>query len=210
VTTHSAAERAALVEALRAAGPDAPTLCEGWTARDLAAHLIARERRPDSGPGLLIPALAGWTERVRKGIARRPYPELLDLIAGGPPWTSPYALPGADAAANLAEHFVHCEDVRRACQGWAPRDLPEQRQRAFWKVLGARGRYSFRRSPVPVSLVTPDGSTVEVRPGEGGVRLTGEPAELLLHAYGRGTHALVQVDGPADAVRRFERTSFGV
>src|SRR6202011_6325174 len=29
-------ERAALVEILRAEGPDAPTLCEGWTACDLS------------------------------------------------------------------------------------------------------------------------------------------------------------------------------
>ena len=34
-------ERAALVETMRAVGPDAPTLCGDWTTRDLAAHLIA-------------------------------------------------------------------------------------------------------------------------------------------------------------------------
>ena len=34
-------------------GPDVPTLCEGWTARDLAAHLVVRERRPDAALGIL-------------------------------------------------------------------------------------------------------------------------------------------------------------
>lgn len=58
-------ERAALVESLREHGPDAPTLCEGWTARDLAAHLVVRERRLDAAPGILVPQLAGYTERVQ-------------------------------------------------------------------------------------------------------------------------------------------------
>lgn len=210
MTTHSAAERVALVEALRAAGPDAPTLCEGWTARDLAAHLVARERRPDTGPGLLVPALSGWTERVRRSIARRPWDTLLEQVAGGPPWTSAFALPGVDAAVNLSEHFVHCEDVRRAAAGWEPRPLPDARQQAFWKLLGTRARFFLARATVPVTLATPDGREAVARKGDGGVRLTGEPAELLLYLFGRGPHTRVQVDGPADAVKRFEQTRLGL
>ena len=61
----SEAERQVLVDAMLVAGPDAPTLCEGWTVKDLAAHLVARERRPDSGPGVIIPVFARWTEHVR-------------------------------------------------------------------------------------------------------------------------------------------------
>jgi len=52
-------ERAALVETLLGAGPDAPTLCEGWRTRDLAAHLVIREHRLDAAPGILIPLFAG-------------------------------------------------------------------------------------------------------------------------------------------------------
>ena len=37
--SHARDERSALVASLRDAGPDAPTLCAGWTTRDLAAHL---------------------------------------------------------------------------------------------------------------------------------------------------------------------------
>ena len=33
--------------------------------------------------------------------------------------------------------------------------------------------------------------------------LTGEPAELLLHAFGRRTRARVEVDGAPAAVQRF-------
>jgi uncharacterized protein (TIGR03085 family) len=210
VTSHSAAERAALVDALRAAGPDAPTLCAGWTTRDLAAHLVARERRPDSDLGLVLPVFAGWTERVRLGMARRPYPELLEQIAGGPPLLSVFSLPGADATTNLSEHFVHCEDVRRATDGWTPRPLPARRQQALWQMQTARGGLLWRRSPVPVTLQTPDGERAEVRPGTDGVQLTGEPAELMLYAMGRGTNSQVQLDGPEAAVSRFQQTSFSV
>src|SRR6202007_499940 len=63
-------ERSALVETLRRVGPDAPTLCEGWTTRDLAAHLVVRERRLDATPGITIPFLAGYTAKVQNQTAR--------------------------------------------------------------------------------------------------------------------------------------------
>ena len=50
-TRHARAERASLCDLLAEVGPDAPTLCEGWTTALLAAHLVVRERRPDGGPG---------------------------------------------------------------------------------------------------------------------------------------------------------------
>src|SRR4051794_25623547 len=127
MTSFSRLERARLADALAAVDPGAPTLCEGWTARDLAAHVVVRERRPDTGPGLLIKPLAGGADHVRRRYAERPYDELITLIRSGPPRTSPFALPGADAAANLTEFFVHCEDVRRgnvASHPVAPAELP--------------------------------------------------------------------------------------
>jgi len=36
-------ERLELCDLLLELGPDAPTLCEGWTTADLAAHLVLRE-----------------------------------------------------------------------------------------------------------------------------------------------------------------------
>jgi len=39
-----AAERAAVVKSLTTVGPSAPTACGGWTALDLAAHLVSEER----------------------------------------------------------------------------------------------------------------------------------------------------------------------
>src|SRR3954471_19920874 len=91
--SHSAAERAALADALENAGPHRPTLCDGWTTTELAAHLVSRERRPDAAAGILIPALAGWTDRVRDKYATWSYADLVHAIRTGPPWTSPMAIP---------------------------------------------------------------------------------------------------------------------
>jgi len=214
VVSHAAAERVELVRALQSVPPGAPTLCEGWTALDLAAHLVARERRPDSGPGLIVPALAWWTDRVRAGYARRPYPELIDLVASGPPRTSFFAVPGVDAALNFVEFLVHTEDVRRAQPEWEPRDLDPELREAVWSGLRRQGRLYFRRSPVGVVLVRPDGAELTFGPRDADpgtrVRLTGEPAELLLLATGRRRHARVTVDGDPDAVRRFEDAHLGL
>ena len=62
---------------MRAAGPEAPTLCAGWTTRDLAAHLVVREARPDAAAGIVLPALASRMEELRLREAERPWDELL-------------------------------------------------------------------------------------------------------------------------------------
>ena len=61
-------ERAALVTTMRGVGPEQPTLCGDWTTRDLAAHLVVRERRLDAAPGILLPALADYTARVQEQV----------------------------------------------------------------------------------------------------------------------------------------------
>ncbi len=105
-------ERLAMVALLAEVGPDAPTLCDGWTTRDLLAHLIVRERRPDAGAGLFVPPLAGYTERVRLGYRDRDYQHLIRAFSR-PPWWSPVANPLADELVNSMEMFLHHEDIRR-------------------------------------------------------------------------------------------------
>jgi len=203
MTSFSALERARLADALEATDPAAPTLCEGWTARDLAAHVVVRERRPDSTPGLLLRPFAGWTDRVRRGYAQRPYPDLIELIRTGPPATSPFALPGADAAANLTEFFVHCEDVRRgtfAAGEVHPVELAPGLQDELWRRLLRQGGLLFKRAKTGVVLATPDGREHPASRGRQSVRLVGEPGELLLVAFGRGRAADVRQEGPPEAI----------
>ncbi|WP_085995191.1 TIGR03085 family metal-binding protein [Nocardia paucivorans] len=192
-------ERRALVETMEIAGPDAPTLCGEWTVRDLAAHLVVRERRPDAAPGILLRPFAGYLRRVQDKAARRPFPDLLDRVRNGPPWWSP--LRPVDAVANLSEMFVHHEDVRRARPGWEPRELSAEDQQRLWSMVRRVASMTYRRSPVPVDLVTPEGARTRVGAKVGDpVTVTGTPAELLLHAFGRD-QVRIETAGDPEAVR---------
>ena len=151
MTTLARTERLALADLLDEIGPDAPTLCGDWTTRDLAAHLVVRERRPDTMPGIAVQAMSGWTEQVQDSYAERPYEDLVELVRTGPGRMSPFALPGADKMFNASEYAVHHEDVRRAQRGWTPRDLPVRVQDSLVEdrhvtgaVQPARGRRDRR------------------------------------------------------------------
>lgn len=199
--TVAQSERAALVEALRAAGPDAPTLCEGWSTRDLTAHLVIRERRPDTLPGMVAGILPGYTEHVQDGTARQPYERLVEQVADGPPLYSPFRF--VDRWANVGEYFVHHEDVLRGgadpAGPWTPRALDAETQQALETVLRLIGRQTLRKAPVRVSLQLPDGRELLAAGRGEPVTVTGSIGELVLWAYGRAP-VEVTVDGRADAL----------
>ena len=149
-------ERAALVETLRSVGPDAPTLCEGWKTRDLAAHLVIRERRPDAAPGILIPFFASHTAKVQDEVAgRTDWDELVDKVASGPPAYSPLKL--LDPVANVAEMFIHHEDVRRAQPGWEPRVLEPALASSLRRTLSLMARLTLAKVPAPGGVAHPGG-----------------------------------------------------
>ncbi|MFI9404303.1 TIGR03085 family metal-binding protein [Nocardia sp. NPDC052316] len=193
-------ERQQLVETMTAVGPEAPTLCGTWTVRELAAHLIVRERRFDASPGIMLKPLAGYLEGVQAKVARRPFPELLEQVRTGPPWWSP--LRPLDALVNLTEMFVHHEDVRRGTPGWAPRELAQADEDKYWSLVSRMARRSYRKSPVTVVLATPDGKRAVVRSKPGGeVTLQGKASELLLHSFGRD-EVLIESTGEPEDIRR--------
>jgi len=199
-------DRLALCDLFDELGPDAPTLNDGWTTADLAAHLVARDRRPDSVPGLVVPALAGWSEHVRHGILRRPYAEVVGTLRAGPPKWSPLRRPGADRVGNTHEFFVHYEDVRRCREGWEPRQLDAEAEADIWRVVRWFGRRAFRPSPVGVVLRW-DGQAFRAHGGTPTVTLTGRPGELLLYAFGRQDHARVDLDGDSASVEALAATT---
>lgn len=203
-------ERQELCDLFTDVGPDAPTLCAGWTTRDLAAHLVIRESRPDAALGIVIRPLAGHADAVQAKVARQAWPELVRDVREGPPLLSPFRLPGAQSVADPFEFAVHHEDVRRAQEGWQPRDLPAGEQDFIWERLSRAARLLARRSPVGVTLLRRGtGERIVARQGSPAVTVVGEPLELLLRLYGR-TQCRVDVEGPPEAVAAFASARLGV
>jgi uncharacterized protein (TIGR03085 family) len=202
MSTHAQRERLLLADLLESAGPAAPTLCEGWTTRDLAAHVVVRERRSDAAVGQLVPQLAARLERIRQEFAQKPYQELIQLIRTGPPRLSPFALKQIDEAANTVEFYVHAEDVRRAQPDWSPREVDPVFADALWSRLERSARLLGRKAPVGLVLRRPDGRTAVAHKGLPVVTVTGEPGELTLFAFGRTEAAQVEAEGDKDAVAK--------
>lgn len=193
-------ERRELADLLLEVGPDAPTLCEGWTTNDLAAHLVTRQDRVDAQAGIVVRQLAGWTERVRLGEARRAYADLVQRIRSGPPWWSLQRLEALDEATNALEYLVHHEDVRRAQPDWKPRDLPDSVNDEIWHRTLRIARLAVRRTSIGVALARPTGAVEVVRPGEPLGVVRGDPVELALWTYGRSPVADITLEGPDEAL----------
>ncbi|MGW0491883.1 TIGR03085 family metal-binding protein [Streptomyces olivaceus] len=206
MSTFAKRERLLLADLLETAGPDAPTLCEGWRARNLAAHVVVRERRPDAAGGTLIKPLASRLDRVMEEYGAKPYEELLQLIRTGPPRFSPFQLKQVDEAANTVEFYVHAEDVRRAQPDWSPRELDPVFQDALWSRLERSARLMGRGIPTGLVLRRPNGQTTVAHRGTPVVTATGEPSELLLFAYGRQGAADVELEGEKAAITRLRET----
>jgi uncharacterized protein (TIGR03085 family) len=197
-------ERSALCDLLVEVGPDAPTLCAGWTARDLAAHLVIRENRPDAAIGIIASPLAGWTGRVQDQAARRPWATLVDDVRNGPPRWAPQSIATVDAAMNTIEFFVHHEDVRRGSAGWEPRVLSADDATDLWGRFAQAGKLLMRRSPVGVVAEPTDGpaagTSVTLRGGDRVVTLAGPVGEIVLAGFGRATRGLDIRGADADVV----------
>ncbi|TCO56713.1 TIGR03085 family metal-binding protein [Actinocrispum wychmicini] len=198
-------ERQQLSDLFVEVGPDAPTLCAGWRTRDLAAHLVLRDRRPDAAGGIMVPALAARTERVQADYAAKPWDELVDLVRSGPPRWSPLSLGPVNELVNGAEYFVHHEDVRRAVDDWEPRPADPARDATLWRALRFASKRGYRKSMVGVLLRRPDGETIVAKRAAKAVTLIGDPGELLLHAFGRD-QTLVEFDGDDVAVAEVKGT----
>lgn len=214
-------ERSDLVAALRDAGPGLPTLCEGWRTEHLAAHVVLRESTVLTAAGIVLAPLAARTERETRhlgdtSVAPDAWTALLDRVAAGPARWHPLRRLGDGP--QLAELFVHTEDVRRARDGvrTEPRVQEPGHADALWRAVRRTARVLLVRCPVPVVLRRTDGAhaaastggpheEVAVRRGPAEaepVVVAGAAGELLLWAFDRSRVARVEVTGPAGAVGR--------
>lgn len=212
VLPFDAQERLELCVLFNELGASAPTLLEGWTARDLAAHLLLRERDLIAGPCLVLPGPFGrYAERRQQRLAsRHDFAWLVNRIRSGPPLGF-FRIGWIRSFPSLNEFFVHHEDLRRA-NGLAPRALTPDLEVAVWQNVRRGGRYLSRRQRGAGLEIEWKGTRelLQVRKGDPVARLSGTPGELLLYLFGRQAASQVGVSGPAEAVAAVGRTRFGM
>lgn len=197
-------ERSTICDLFLEYGAGAPTLCEGWVAADLAAHLVVRERRPDSGPGLVWPRLAEYTEKVRRSERdRMPFETLVETVRRGPPWL----LRPFDGPMNTVEFFIHIEDLRRGRDGWQPRRLSPELADALWARVGPRGM--AKKVPATVVITSPGREAKQAGSGPR-LTLTGDPGELTMFGAGRQAAARVEIDGDEALAAQLRAAKLGV
>lgn len=179
-------ERRELCDLLIEVGPDAPTLCEGWTALDLAAHLVLREH------------FKKWTDERMATAKTAGLPTLVDRLRAGAPLV-PWRLPRVRTVMNGVEFFIHHEDVRRANGLGRRNDRPDLDEMA-WRLSGFSGRRLARKiRPHGLELRAPGDESRRFGPA-GGAVLFGEPTEVLLYVSGRRDAAEVTLEGDAEAI----------
>ena len=160
--------------------------------------MLARETRFDALPGIVVPRLAGRTQRIQDELAASlDWVTLLDRLRGGPPLYSPFRW--LDRIANVHELFVHHEDVRRAVPDWRPRALSSQAVATLRRLTAVMSHPVMAGIPAQVTLRTRDSSIV-ARVGRGSpVVVTAAADDLLLFVFGR-TAIHAEFDGEDEAV----------
>ena len=189
-------ERRAICDLFVELGPDAPTLCEGWTTADLAAHLVLREH------------FHRWSDAQRSAEKAKGYPALIARLRAGAP-VVPWRLPRIRNVFSGLEYFIHHEDARRA-NGGAPRPQADDLEAVAWRMTGYNARRIARRiRPFALALALPDGRRRTYGSGATAT-LTGAASELVLYLGGRRATADVTLTGDPEARAAVERADLTI
>ena len=212
-----ARERADLVTTLRQVGPDAPTLCAGWSAADIAAHLAISEQALGipmfvfNGVRRVLPGrVTRWAieraqpagDRMIERMKQRGFPALVNRLESGPPRLYRF---GSIAHLRTVEDWIHHEDVRRG-SGLPPREMDPAFEALLWHAGVQVAKFpEFQMGREGMELDAGNGRRFVVGdPASARVRVTGATSELLLYLAGRVEAADVSVEGDDAAVRTLE------
>ncbi|MDO4909867.1 MAG: TIGR03085 family metal-binding protein [Corynebacterium sp.] len=196
--------RQRLAGALRAAGPEAPTLCEGWVTKDLANHLYIREHGKKAALGIFMHRFANDYIAATRELEAKGYEWTVDAWAAGPGTL----MKPLDRWANALEYFIHYADVVRAKDPNAELPITDAQAAEIHRMLGLIGKRSLSGTTVPV-IAFPDGMQriifndtkgVSLN-GENVVRISGPIQEIALWAYGRAANSLI-FSGPTEKLQR--------
>lgn len=188
--------RALLAKDFLDIGPDAPTLCEGWRSRHLAAHLVIREHQPWR---IMSPKATISTGDE----ASSAFPQLVARFAAGPGRFSLFRL--IDEPANFLEYVVHREDLLRA-NDTTGTYTPGQRREIWSRAKGrARGKLGVKDTRVEIIVDDLDAdNTLTIGKQDGsrpGITVRGPLLDVVLLAHGRP--ADLDITGPDDLVAAY-------
>jgi uncharacterized protein (TIGR03085 family) len=190
------AEHEAMADTLTRVGAGAPTLIDGWTTTELAAHLASL----DAGGGLVLflgrQLITRIYPRPTTGSRKLAARALERAKAKGYDWCvaqvrTPRRLPMRLGGAPVAmfEVYVHHQDVLRADPALEPRPAPEELASCLPWLLAF---HSKRLDDIELIIETDSG---ELRAGTGTpVAVRGEVGEVVLWLAGRESHGDVEVD----------------
>lgn len=173
-----------------------PSLCGGWTIRDVVAHLTdtAKTTRVGFLVGL-VAARVDFDRQNERGVARERGATPAETLARWRAVARRTSTPPASLDSRLVEAFVHGEDIRRVLgeRGSYPPDAVAQ-------ALGHQLRtpVSFgggKQHAAGLTLVAEDG---DLRWGDG-PEVTGPVTSLLLAVSGRAA-GCADLTGPGLAV----------
>ena len=173
-----------LVAALRAVGPEAPSLCAGWAASDLVAHLLVLQRDPIAWPGIGWARFTDLTERRMRGALRGGYAAAVERLASRSAviWAMPDD-PPQGFRHQLGEYAVHTEDVVRA-NGLPPTTVDAATSDALWVRAVVSARFLLRHSDAGVVFERAgSGKTARVASGSSTRYVIGDPLELMMFTY---------------------------
>lgn len=213
---HQRATLCDLLESLTDEQWAAETMCGGWDAGDIAAHLLVRERETWAAGGVVFPPLAGLTaSRMAKRKARG-RAAMIGRLRSGPPRLAQYGIFGR---VQVGEDYIHTEDVRRggaaALEGTADLTPDDGTGDAaidelLWQAVGRFALQAFGGVDVAGVLGMTDGVRTRAyqlggrfpRPaadGQADATVSGTAGELLLWTTARAS-ADVALNGDPDLV----------
>ncbi len=190
--TMARAERADLADFLASLTPqdwEAPSLCTGWTVKDVVAHMISYEELGTLG--LLKRFAKGWIVRANQvGVdefaALSPH-QLLEFLGGH---LQPRGLTaGFGGMIALVDGTIHHQDIRRSLG--RPRSVPADRLERVLGLVPGNPRLGAGRRIRGLRLRATDIDWAHGR----GPEVIGRGEALLMAMAGRPA-ALADLDGP--------------
>jgi uncharacterized protein (TIGR03083 family) len=181
-----------LLESLDAAQWQQPSLCEGWTVQDVAAHLTLQEVSVLDGLRMVVRSPGGMNQVIRQAARRRAAgssrPELVAAIRASADRRRHNA--GLSCLETLVDALVHSQDIARPLGRTLPVP-PDAAALAAAQVWRKGWPFYPRRRLAGLRLVATDSDWAA---GDGR-EIRGTIGDLLLVLTGRAAAVLDDLDG---------------